>query len=63
MTIVNFDGVSYEGDMPLKEFALKMGVGNGFKVVGDAFKRNVSLETYNPIEAKDKPAQELIDLC
>lgn len=62
MTIVNFQGFDYEGDMLLKEFAAKLGVKNGFRVAGDAFKRNISLETYE-LGISSGTAQEMIDSC
>jgi len=63
MTIVNFNGMEYEGDMPLKEFAAKLGVNNGFRVAGDAFRRNISVETYKIEDSEELTAQEIIESC
>lgn len=63
MTIVNFSGREWDGNMPLKEFAAKLGAENGFRVAGDQFKKNIPLETYEPKDSDKLTAQEIIDLC
>lgn len=62
MTIFNFIGIDYDGDMPLPEFAAKLGAEKGFRVTGDAFKKNILSETSEPLK-KNISAQEVIDSC
>lgn len=61
MSKVNFRGVEYDGEMPLDEFAEKLGMADGFIVHGDAFKTDIKLETYETEE--EFTAQEILDLC
>jgi len=63
MTVVYFDGREWDGNMPLEEFAAALGARNGFRVVGDAFRRNIPLETYEIAPEAEMSAQELIDSC
>lgn len=61
MTTVRFNGVDYDGNMTVEEFAAKLGRDTGFRIQGEAFKRNVALETYNPVT--ELSAQEIIESC
>ena len=59
---VKFAGKQYPNDMTVLELAKKLGEEEGFVVVGNEYKRNIELETYEP-EDKGQTAQELIDSC
>lgn len=59
---VRFAGNEYPDDLTVAELAEKLGEHSGFKVVGNAYKRNIELETYEPVN-KRITAQQLIDEC
>jgi len=60
---VKFAGEEYPDDMTVEDLAIKLGDKSGFKVVGNVFKRNLELDTYEPKKASEMDAQEVIDSC
>jgi len=61
--MIKFAGKEYPDDMTVEELAKKLGEAQGFRIVGNAYKRNVQLETYAPEDSNELTAQEVLDLC
>ena len=62
MTVM-FAGQEYPDDMTVEELATKLGDRSGFKVVGNVFKRNLVVDTYELENPSEMTAQEVLNSC
>lgn len=60
---IKFGDYEFDDDLTVAELAEKLGEAQGFKIVGNAYKRIPKLETYAPEGSNELTAQEVLDSC